>query len=194
VCIDAKPLAACRFETGPGRIREVEQRCASPPTERALEGGGHACGILVIARLRDGALEPCRVERVGFDLEDISARARPQHSHPGLAQLRDVRLQRGGRRGWWRAVPQLVDQPVRRYDAVGVNEEQREQRTWLAAADVDQPVGTDDLERPQDPELHEIPPSDSPGQQSRPPGRAVPGLVLQAISSPGRGRPPTMRT
>jgi len=48
---------------------------------------------------------------------------------------------------------ELVGEPVDRHDPVRVQEQDRERRALLRAAEADRTLGPDDLQRPQDPEL-----------------------------------------
>jgi hypothetical protein len=61
---------------------------------------------------------------------------------------------RGGRR----STPQALDEAIARDDLVRVEEEDREGRPLLGSAERDQLVAVDDLERSQDPEVHDQPP------------------------------------
>ena len=54
--------------------------------------------------------------------------------------------------------PELVDQPVGGNDLVGMEEEGGQQRSRLAATEGHLTASVPDLERPQDPKLHPLPP------------------------------------
>jgi hypothetical protein len=53
-----------------------------------------------------------------------------------------------------RLPPQLVDQPLRRNDIVGVQQQDREQRTLLAPAEREQAILFGHLQRPKKPKIH----------------------------------------
>jgi hypothetical protein len=80
----------------------------------------------------DQGAEPGGVDRLGRDGEGVPLSPGDQDgatavtSPQGLAKVRDVRAQRDGGLRWWSAVPQLVDQPLRRHDPPGVQQEQQE--------------------------------------------------------------------
>jgi hypothetical protein len=71
-----------------------------------------------------------------------------------LAQTREVHLQRLAARLRRSLLPEGVDQAVGGDDLVRVQEQDREQRPLLGAADVHLPPVLDDLERAENPELH----------------------------------------
>ncbi len=118
-----------------------------------VAGGAQAAGVVQVA------LEALEVQRPGRQLDRIAAR--PGHDRLALAellpQLGDVHLQRLGGGGGRVVAPQLVDQAVRRDDAVAVLEQQDgEQRAPLGPGDGDLPAGARHPQRSQDPELHRL--------------------------------------
>jgi hypothetical protein len=64
-----------------------------------------------------------------------------------------VVLESVARRGRQLLAPQGVDELVHAHDAAAAEREQREQRVPLAAAHVHRPSASDDLERPEEPDL-----------------------------------------
>jgi hypothetical protein len=64
-----------------------------------------------------------------------------------------VYLQGGRCRVGRRAVPQLVDQPIAGDRFVGMEQQEREQRSLFRAAERDRTAVLDGLQRPEDPEL-----------------------------------------
>ena len=51
-------------------------------------------------------------------------------------------------------LPQILDEPIRRHDLVGVDEQEREHGAQLRTAYLDVPTARTDLQGPEDPELH----------------------------------------
>ena len=80
---------------------------------------------------------------------------RPRRQH--LSQLRDVDLHHLLRALGHVLAPELVDDPVDRQRAIGVDEQEREQRALLAAAQPDLALPVAHLERSEDPKVHHAP-------------------------------------
>src|SRR5262249_47346153 len=113
--------------------------------------------------VREEVLEAFGVEAAGLDSEQVPAGTR-QQDRAGFA-LRQARFERpaepgdmdlqgiprGGRRSH---APQAVDQLIARGGLVGVEKEDREQRSLLAGAERYWTALVADLERPKDTELH----------------------------------------
>src|SRR5215212_10391225 len=99
--------------------------------------------------------EPPQVDLVGLDLEHVSRSARRDDPWAQrLAQSRDVPLQRRRGRRRWLPVPELVDQPVARDDAVRVKHQKRENRALLPTPKRDGAPVFPYFDRPKDAELH----------------------------------------
>ena len=129
------PLQACLSQLVDSRdlrlrerlVREIGERASTPQPQRFAE-----------LLLRDEALEATEVELVGPDHELIAGRARDDSVTPDcLSQLRDVHLQRLDRRFRGPLTPERLDQRVRRDDAVGVEEEDGQQRALLGGSQLD---------------------------------------------------------
>src|SRR5262249_6423939 len=108
-----------------------------------------------IARLPHQCAEPLRVELTALDVKQVARwprhdRVRAQHP----AQLRDVGLHDlSGRRG--RSLPpELVDQTLTRDDLVRMEQKHAEKRAELRSLDQGPMGAADELERPENPELH----------------------------------------
>jgi len=107
--------------------------------------------------VRDELLERVGVDLARFDPQPV-ATVRGLHAVGAerLPQLRHVDLQCLGRGRRRLLVPQLVDEDVRRDDAVPAQQQQHEQRAHLRRRQHDgPPVVGNDLEGAEDPELHE---------------------------------------
>ena len=99
--------------------------------------------------------EALEVDLVRIGAEQVAAGLRDDAvAAEGLAQLRDVHLQRlaGGRRR--RVLPKRVDQALARDGAVRLEQEQREQRALLVAAELEHSPVVDNLEPAEEAELH----------------------------------------
>ena len=111
-------------------LREVVERRAAPERERFAQE--RRC----LVRARRGrrlpqALESMQVELAAFDADHVARLLRDDRivGRKRLPQLRHVVLQGVGRRCGSLFAPQLVDQSVGRDDAVGMCEQQREERS-----------------------------------------------------------------
>jgi len=132
---------------------------AAPYREALTESLRRALGLPGRERTLTGAhgpLEALDVELVGADAQQVSVGARDQHVAAGaravlelLAKLGDVDLQPLGCGRRWALAPQLVDEPIGRDHLVAVQEQQRQERTPLAAADRDGPPAVEDLQWPE---------------------------------------------
>jgi hypothetical protein len=146
--------------------RQVGQRLTSPERQRRAEqlvspaglaGGERAAAF---GRL---PLELAQVELPRTDLDPVAVGAGLDHRPPAvqrLAEPRDVPLERVPR-GRRRAIaPELVDQALARDHSVRVEQEDCQERALFRAADRDLAAVLDDLERAEDPELHDplVPP------------------------------------
>ena len=99
-------------------------------------------------------LEPTEIEAVGIDAKDIARRARLDRvpaEEP--AQLGDLPLHLGDCRHRRRARVERVGKPLDRYDAVRVQEEDRQGRALFRPAEPQGLFVDCDLERSEDPEI-----------------------------------------
>ena len=125
---------------GPSLSGELVQWGPAPPSERLVEQCQPLVSALDGGRSRDRGLEAARVQRVGIEIEDVSARA----VHEGrtvrteqLSQLRHVRLHGRFRAPRRRVAPERLHDPVQRLGLSGVGEEIREQPPALCALYLD---------------------------------------------------------
>ena len=118
-------------------VAELRQRLASPQRERLIEQLG-APRRLARPRGVDEAPDAGEIELLGVEPHEVAGRARLDHVRAErLPQLRDEVLQRR-RRGRRRvALPQRLDEPVERDDPSCVEQEHREERALLRAAERD---------------------------------------------------------
>ena len=133
---------------------EVEERRSTPEREGLpqLPRRGRRVGP---SRLGHEALEAVRVEAAGLDAKLVSRRPRRDRAVAKRAtELGDVRLQDLRRRGRRLLGPESLDQPVARDLLVRVEQQDREQRSWLRCAQRDGIAFGDSFERPEDAELH----------------------------------------
>ena len=144
-------------EVGQGRPAPQAQRPAEP--RRPLGGRGPA-------RLLDQAPEPVRIDVGRVGRQDVTGRDRSEDgssltSGPGrfqaLAEGGHQTLECRGRRRRRAPAPQLVDEPVRRDDLAGVQNQERQERSPAPTRQGHRSTVVEDLQRPQDPELHPIP-------------------------------------
>ncbi len=143
---------------GDGLVREVAQRRAAPQRERVPERGGRRTGVSrreSRLALHCMTFEAPRVDGLGIDDQRVAAG--PGLDHTGIVAERPAQhghrhLQPGRGTGVVRS-PQLLDHPVGGHDLPRVQHEERHERTLLAAAHVDGPAVTHDLDRAQDAEL-----------------------------------------
>ena len=144
---------------GEGLIGEVDQGAATPKVERLVKQRRRHAGVPGGERLGPApgeALEATRVELVGLELQHVAGGSRAHDvASERLADLRDVdphRLQTRGRRP---VTPELRDEAVARDDSIAVQQQDRQRRPLLAAAQRHDPAIVDRLQRPQDPKLHD---------------------------------------
>ena len=119
---------------------ELRERRATPQRQRLVE--------LALGLER---LEAVEVELAGLDAQQVAGRPRLDPlAAEELAQVGDVDLQRlvDGRRRV--LLPQRVDQPVSRDDAIGVEQQQGQQRALLEAAHLERPPIRVHLKRAED--------------------------------------------
>ena len=139
---------------------EIGERRSAPERQRLpqlLGGPPRVFGGQSLAALVGQALASVEVELARLHVEQVAIRLGHQ---PGgalsksLAQPRHLDLEALPWRGGRVLAPELVDQLVGRDGLVGMDQQDREQRTLPAVDDRDRPPGLFDLERAEDPEIH----------------------------------------
>src|SRR5262249_5468549 len=135
-----RPLRECL-------VGKVAQRITAPEAERRAER--------VAVAVCDELLEAVEIELSRRDTDQV---ARPTGLDPvrpeRTTETRGGHVHRRDRRRRLVVVPQLCNQTVNRHDVVPVQEEQREERALLRAAQRKRLVSVPGLERPEDPVLH----------------------------------------
>ena len=137
-------------------IREIGERLAAPQPQRRAQqlarGGSVAVGE------RATRVGGHRLETVGVDLtrrrrKQVAAAARQEHLVAQcLAQMRHIPLQRFRCRRRWSLAPQLIDQTIARDRLPAAQQQDRQQRPLLRAAEHNRSLAVDHLQRPQNPE------------------------------------------
>ncbi|MEZ5139672.1 MAG: hypothetical protein R2711_13175 [Acidimicrobiales bacterium] len=139
---EAQLVEPGRLAARPGLAGEVAERRPVPPGERGLEGGapvgrGGGSAAQGIGHLL--------LEAEGLEVDEVGAEAvavahpldRRHRAAERFAEVGDVALQRVGRRGGGRAVPQLVDDAVGRHDRAGGHRQAGEHRPLARPAERD---------------------------------------------------------
>ena len=152
--LEPRTLAAAR--TAPS---ELGQRGPAPERQRLAEPVGRLLGIALrpapARASANDALEPGEVELVRLELEGVARRARVQlRGGQHLAQLRDVDLHHLLRGLRDVLAPEVVDDPVERDRAVGVEEQEREERPLLACRDLQRRMTIEHLQRAEQAKVH----------------------------------------
>jgi hypothetical protein len=155
-------LEAGDLRLGEGLVGELDERRPAPERERTAQSRfrlGRRAGRERTSTLRQQALEPARIDRLGVDAQHVPRRVRRQDAGVGqrLAQVRHVRLHDLGRGGRRARRPQLRDEALGGYHLVRPQEEQHEQRPLAAAPERERPIVVHDLERPENAEVHGFP-------------------------------------
>src|SRR5581483_1699471 len=145
----------------PRRTAQRTPRAPAPPQPQCLHQ--ESCGCRGVAGLESRppldpeTVEPVHVDRVGRDADDV---ARPPREENGvrerLAKLRDEDLHHLRCRRRSVVAPQVADEAVGGNGAVGVEQEPREERPLLPVPEENRRGAVDDLERPEQPELHTV--------------------------------------
>ncbi len=149
---------------GEGLAGEVGQWGAGRQRLGSAEEPGRAGWVAAVERpsaTPRETVESREVELVGLDPKEVAAGAGEQSglALPRLhdaAEARDVDLQRVLGRRRRRLAPERVDEPVDRDELVGMEEQDGEHRTLLAALERQLRVAVADRERSKDPELHPL--------------------------------------
>ena len=151
---EAKLLEPADLTLRPWLVGELDEWRAAPEREGLPQALG--CGRrLCPSRLGHETLEAVQIETIRLDAELVARR-------PGddrlvaerLAELGDVRLQDLRRRGRRTTGPEILDQPVARHGLVRVQEQDRQERTWLRRIQRDDAAFGYRFERPEYAEVH----------------------------------------
>ena len=114
----------------------VGQRRPAPERERLAEEQRPVPPAQPHRASRTSRSKRAEIELVAVELEHVPGRPRLQQSGPEqLAQLRDGVLERGRRRPRRVLAPELVDEALRRDRLVRAQEQQRQQRALIPAAE-----------------------------------------------------------
>ena len=131
-------------------VAEVGQRLAPPQGERLVEERRPAHG-LARPRLVDEAPHAGQVELLGPEPNDVARRARLDRIRAErLPQLRDEVLERRHRGRRRLTGPERFDEPVDRDDPPGLEQQQRQERPLLRAAERDRLAAIASLQRTED--------------------------------------------
>ncbi len=154
--VDAADLVLCEV-----LVADVLERRSTPEGKCLLERKPGLLGLGSSERapsIVDERREPVEIELVRGQVEVVAAPACDESAvtSEGLAQTRDVSLQRlGGRRGRLRTV-EVVDQPVGGYDITAVYEQDGEQGALTCAAEIQRAAVVLHLQWAKDPEVHVV--------------------------------------
>ena len=163
-----------RGSRGCGLTREVRERRAAPQAERLGQPLGRDLG-LAATRGVDEVLEAVEVALAVRDPQQVARRL----SHEPVAELTtepgEVVLQRRERRGRRLVTPDPVDEALDREDAVRLEQEERQHRAPLDAAECEDALAVTNLERSEDSELHSA--------------SLVPRRRISEARAPSRSRP-----
>ena len=156
---EARFLEAGDLALGPLLIGEVGERRLAPQGEaRGASPPRRGRHRLRAPRVRrPTALEAVEVELPGRQVQEVTGRAGLDRAGAGAvgrhgpAQLGDVHLH-GLACGRQGDSPELGDQPLGRDDLVRPQQQERQQGPLAEPSERDGPIAVEDLERPQDPE------------------------------------------
>src|SRR5262249_20427553 len=110
--------------------------------------------------------EPVKIKLAVCNAQQVPVRARHQHAimrgwsslaapvFKQLAKPVDVTLKRLVRAARRLLAPKSFEQPVDRYRLVGVQQQQRQQRAWFLAAQLERAATNTDVQRTQNPIVH----------------------------------------
>src|SRR5262245_39515909 len=141
-------------------VGELRERFTPPERKRLPELRARVNGVCG-ARVLDQTLEMGQIELVRSNHDGVAGGTGDENLRTQmLTQPRNVDLESLGGRSGRVPSPELLDQPVCGDDLVRMEEHEREQGTLVAASEPDGTVIVDDLQRPENPELH-CPPGDA---------------------------------
>jgi hypothetical protein len=123
--------------------------------ERLVEQPGRLAW-LADARLFDECAETVDVELTRLDAEEIAGRSSDEAVAELAPKAEDVVLQRTEGRGRRIVAPDEVDELRGRDDSVRVEQEPCDDRAALQASERHDALAVEDLDGPQNPELHEV--------------------------------------
>jgi len=130
-------------------VGEVGKRIAPPQTKGFAQSAG-GCGRVATqlpARLTRSRLEACCVNFLISQVQDVAGRAAFQAlGAEGAAQVRDVALKRRTSRVGRLVAPDLIDQPVGRDNLVRPNDEMRQNQALFGSTESETFVVLADLE------------------------------------------------
>ena len=135
--------------------RQVGERISSPQRERLPEQRG-GLRRLASPRLFDEFAETVEVELTRLDAEKIAGRPSDEAVAELAPKAEDVVLQRAERRGRRIVAPDQVDELLGCDDSVRLEQQHRDDRAALQAAERQDALAVDDLDRSQNPELHDV--------------------------------------
>ncbi len=163
---DPELLEPGDLRTRSTEIARVGERRTAPQIERRRQQGNRGAGVTTIVDLpgqHDEPFEPLDVELVGLHPQQISVRTgrkaaarctRVAVQLEHLAQARDVHAQCGCRAGRRFALPELVDQLLRRHRPVRSHREQDEELARFGTRQRDRRPVVTDLGRTENSKLH----------------------------------------
>ncbi len=150
-------------EPGRGRTLQVGERRAAPQGQSVGQQPGSGRRVTVQDRVVPGRGQPLEVQdvdRVPGDVEEVPPGDRAQDAlvgdAQGLAQARHVDLDRVGRTGRWRAVPDGVDQALGGHAGAGGEGEHGQERPRPLATDHRWGAVDERLERTQEAQLQAV--------------------------------------
>ena len=160
-CGEPHLLEASDLHLGEPLVGEIGQRRPAPERECLVQlPGGLGRGALGQGPRALGGqrLEALEVELPGPHAQLVALSSRHQYavSAERPAQARDVDLDALGGRGVWASAPQIVDQAIARHGLVGVQKQNREQRSFLAAWDVEPGVPLGHVQRAENAKVHQL--------------------------------------
>ena len=137
---------------------EIRERPAAPQALAVPQHPGRASRVPLLERsppLGQQPLEAVQVELAGLDVHEVAGRAREEDrvGAERLAQPRHVDLDGVARRRRRVLGPQLLDQAIAGDDPVGLQQQDRQQRALLRAAEREPVPVRADLERTEDAEV-----------------------------------------
>jgi hypothetical protein len=133
--------------------REVGESRATPERQGLLEQLAPIAGRSAASGAKE-LLEAVRIDPLRIDPEEVTGSARLENVLAQLSPQARDRVLKGRRRRSRSVLPvQEVDQPVGRYDATGLEQENCEKGALPVAAECERASLGFDLERAQDPEV-----------------------------------------